>query len=89
MLLYHTLVTQLSEFKNSVSLLAITAKVAAEDLELAKRQTLDNETLAVLANAEKQISELLDRIISEPEKEPEIRIFHMCLEGRRLLNPLE
>jgi len=83
-MLYHTLVTQLSEFKESVSHLATTAKLAADDLELTKRQTLDNETLAVLANAEKQISELLDRVVSEPGKEPEIRIFHMCLEGRRL-----
>ena len=89
MLLYHTLVTQLSEFKESVSYLAKTARIAADDLELAKRQTLDNETLAVLANAEKQISELLDRVVSESGKEPEVRIFHMCLEGRRLSNPLE
>lgn len=88
-MLYHTLVTQLSEFKASVAHLSKTAEVAAEDLELSKSQNRDNETLAVLANGEKQISELLNQVVSEPGTAPEIKIFHMCMEARRSSHPLE
>lgn len=88
-MLYHTLVTQLSEFKASVEHLSTTAKVAAQDLELSKSQSRDNETLAVLANGEKKISELLNQVVSAPRTEPEIRMFHMCMEARRSQNPLE
>lgn len=88
-MLYHTLARQISEFKASVMHLSETSKVAADDLELTKRQTLDNETLAVLAKAELQIAKLLDCVVSESGTQPEIKIFHMCLEARRSVNPLE
>ncbi|MBF7053091.1 hypothetical protein IOC61_07110 [Halomonas sp. KAO] len=87
-MLYHTLVTQLSEFRASVAHLSKTAEVAAQDLELSKGQNLDNETLAVLANGERQVSELLNQIVSRRGTDPEIRMFHMCLEARRAANPL-
>lgn len=88
-MLYHTLVTQLSEFQASVAHLARTAEVAAQDLELSKGQNRDNETLAVLSNGERLMSELLNQVVSERGTEPEIRIFHMCMEARRSLSPLE
>lgn len=87
-MLYHTLVTQLSEFRASVTHLSKTADVAAQDLDLSKKKSLDNETLSILASGEKQISELLNQIVSERGTEPEIRIFHLCLEARRAANPL-
>lgn len=88
-MLYHTLVTQLSEFKTSVTHLSKTAEVAAQDLELSKSQILDNETLAVLAKAEKQLSDLLNQVVSESGKEPKMKIFHMCMEARRRLSITE
>lgn len=88
-MLYHTLVTQLSEFKASVAHLSRAAEIAAQDLELSKGQSRDNETLAVLANGERLMSELLNQVVSERGTEPEIRIFHMCMEARRSLSPLE
>lgn len=87
-MLYQTLLTQLSEFKASVTHLSKTAEVAAQDLEMSKRQNRDNETLAVLANGEKQIAELLGQVVSAPGTEPEVRVFHMCMEARRALSPL-
>ncbi|MBT2772130.1 hypothetical protein J7J47_07775 [Halomonas sp. ISL-60] len=87
-MLYHTLDTQLSEFRASVTHLSKTAELAAQDLELSKRQNLDNETLAVLASGEKQISELINQIVSERGTNPEIKIFHLCLEARRSAHPL-
>lgn len=87
-MLYQTLASQISEFKESVKHLAATAKVAAEDLELTRQQTQDNETLSVLANAETQISVLLECVVSEKSSQPQVKIFHMCLEASRLDNPL-
>jgi uncharacterized membrane protein len=87
-MLYQTLASQISEFKESVAHLSATAKIAAEDLELTRKQTQDNETLSVLANAETQISALLECVVSEQATQPEVTIFHMCLEGGRLSNPL-
>lgn len=83
-MLYQTLASQIYEFKESVSHLAATAKVAAEDLELAKQRTQDNETLSVLANAEAQISALLECVVSDQGPQPQLKVFHMCLEGGRL-----
>ena len=88
-MLYQTLASQISEFKESVTHLATAAKVAAEDLELTKQQTQDNETLSVLANAESQISVLLEYVITDQGIQPKLKIFHMCLEGGRLTDPLE
>lgn len=88
-MLYQTLASQISEFRESVTHLAATAKIAAEDLELTRQQTQDNETLSVLANAEAQISVLLECVVSEQGTQPQLKIFHMCLEGNRLRNPLE
>lgn len=87
-MLYQTLASQIAEFKESVAHLAATAKVAAEDLELTRQQTQDNETLSVLANAEAQVSVLLECVVSEQGTQPQLKIFHMCLEGGRLDNPL-
>lgn len=87
-MLYQTLNSQISEFRESVTHLAATAKVAADDLELTRQQTQDNETLSVLANAEAQITTLLECVVSEQATQPQVKIFHMCLEGARLNNPL-
>ena len=87
-MLYKTLTSQILEFKESVTYLARTAKIAADDLELTRQQTQDNETLSVLANAEVQISFLLDCVISEERTQPRLKIFHMCIESARLDNPL-
>ncbi len=87
-MLYKTLTSQMLEFKESVIHLASTAKIAADDLELTKQQTQDNETLSVLANAEIQISFLLDCVISEEGTQPRLKIFHMCIESARLDSPL-
>jgi len=88
-MIYQTIVTQISEFKISVTHLSRTAEFAAQDLELSKKQSLDNETLAVLAKAEKQLSDLLNQVVSESGKEPEMKIFHMCMEARRRLSITE
>lgn len=87
-MLYQTLASQILEFKESVRYLSATARVAAEDLELTRQQTQDNETLSVLANAEAQISALLECVVSAEGTQPQVKIFHMCIEGGRLYNPL-
>lgn len=87
-MLYQTLTSQILEFKESVIHLADTAKIAADNLELTRQQTQDNETLSVLANAEIQISFLLDCVISKQGTQPRLKIFHMCIESARLNNPL-
>ncbi|WP_405280963.1 hypothetical protein [Cobetia sp. Ld8] len=89
LMLYQTLNTQIKEFKSSVEHLSAASDTAAKNLELAQEQRLDNETFTVLSNGEKQLTDLLFRVVSPEGSLNKLQIFHMCMEAQRTNGPLE
>ncbi len=85
-MLFITLLSQMTEFRKSVEYLDASARTAREELELLKSQNLDNETLSVLANADQQITLLLQSDVSAQGSELSVTMFHIALESRRFEN---
>lgn len=88
-MLFITLMSQMNEFRESVKHLESSAKTAREELDLIRSQTTDNEVLAVLGNADQQISLLLQSEVSDAGSTPRLTIFHLCLESGRFSSAQE
>lgn len=88
-MLFITLMSQMKEFRESVKHLESSARTAKDELDVVRSQAIDNEVLAVLGNADQQISLLLQSEVSDPGTVPRLTVFHLCLESRRFSSPQE